>query len=239
MKRVDFFMGRSIVHAVSKRALIPGAVAVFVVSVCTTQCSNASTPKPSADGQPATSNQQPATPPSGPSLIGTPMTPVVSVKELMKYMIDPISDDIFDAVYWDSTKGGVIKHAPKTQDDWDRVMTGAVSLAEGVELLKIPRRWAPPGDENNSSGPHPPELSPAQIQAKLDKDPVLWQAKIQALRNASLEITELAKTKNADQLFVAMKDVDDACEACHLEYWYPGDAAAVEAQKHARVTLPK
>lgn len=167
------------------------------------------------------------------------MTPVVSVKELMQYMIDPISDDIFDAVYWDSTKTGVMKHAPKTKDDWDRVMTGAVSLAEGVELLKIPRRWTPPGDENNSSGPNPPELSPAQIQAKLDKDPVLWQAKIQALRNAALEIAELARKKDADQLFVGMKDVDDACEACHLEYWYPGDAAAVEAQKHARVTLPR
>lgn len=167
------------------------------------------------------------------------MKPVVSVKELMQYMIDPISDNIFDAVYWDSTAGGVNKHAPKTQEDWDRVMTGAVSLAEGIELLKIPRPWTPAGDVNHSTGPNPPELSPDQIQAKLDKDPVLWEAKIQALRNATLEIADVVKKKDADQLFVAMKDVDDACEACHLEYWYPGDAGAVEAQKHARVTLPR
>jgi hypothetical protein len=215
--------------------LIPGAIALFFASVFTTQCSSEQrTPQP-PPGQSAGASQKPA---AG-GLIGDPIKPVVSVKELMQYMIDPISDDIFDAVYWDSTKSGVTKHVPKTQEDWDRVMTGAVSLAEGIELLKIPRPWTPPGDVNNSTGPNPPELSPAQIQAKLDKDPVVWEAKIQALRNATLEIADVAKKKDPDQLFVAMKDVDDACEACHLEYWYPGDAAAVEAQKHARVTVPR
>jgi len=162
------------------------------------------------------------------------------VKELMKYMIDPISDNIFDAVWWDTTeKGVVIKHEPKTQDDWDRVRTGAVSLAEGIELLKVPRPWTPPGDVNNSTGANPPELSPAQIQAKLDKDPVLWEAKIQALRNAALEIVDVAKAKNVDALFGASEDVDEACEGCHLEYWYPGDAAAVREWKNGRVRFDK
>jgi len=157
----------------------------------------------------------------------------------MKYMIDPVADNIFDAVWWDTTNAGVVKHEPKTQDDWDRVRTGAVSLAEGIELLKVPRPWTPPGDVNNSAGPNPPELSPAQIQAKLDKDPVLWEAKIQALRNAALEIVEVAKKKDANALFSASEDVDEACEACHLEYWYPGDAAAVREWKNGKVRFDK
>jgi hypothetical protein len=168
-------------------------------------------------------------------LIGAPIVPVVSVKELMKFMIDPISDDVFDAVWWDQTSGGVVKHEPKTQDDWDRIQTGAVSLAEGIELLKVPRPWTPAGDLNHSTGESPPELSPAQIQAKLDKDPVLWDAKIQALRNAALEVVEVAKKKDVNALFEAGEDIDEACEACHLEYWYPGDAAAVRAWKNGRV----
>jgi hypothetical protein len=166
--------------------------------------------------------------------MGTPMTPVVSVKELMKYMIDPMADNIFDAVWWDSTKAGVVKHEPKTEDDWDRVRTGAVALAEGIQLLKVARRWTPQGDVNNSTGANPPELSPAQMQAKLERDPVLWDAKIQALRNAALEILEIAKKKDVDALFSAGEDVDQACEACHLEYWYPGDAAAVREWKNGK-----
>jgi hypothetical protein len=173
---------------------------------------------------------------TNPSTFG-PMVPVVSVKELMQYMIDPISDDIFDAVWWDTTKNGVVKHQPTTDEDWEKVKTGAISLAEGIFLLKVPRPFAPDGDVNNSLGPNPPELSPIQIKAKLEKDPVLWEAKIQAMRNAALEIVDVVKKKNADELFVASQDIDEACENCHLEYWYPGDAASVEAQKHARVTF--
>jgi hypothetical protein len=145
----------------------------------------------------------------------------VSVKELMENMIDPIADNIFDAVWWDNTAKGVVEHRPTTDEDWEKVKTGAVTIAEGIELLKVPRPWTPPGDVNDSLGPNPPELSPTQIQAKLDKDRVLWIAKIQALRNVSLEVLEIVKKKDANALWQAGGDLDEACEGCHLEYWYP------------------
>ena len=80
---------------------------------------------------------------------------------------------------------------------------GAVTLAEGIYLLKIPRPWTPPGDVNKSTGPNPPELSPTQIQAKVDADPVVWNAKIEALRNVALEVLEIVKKKDVDELFAA------------------------------------
>jgi hypothetical protein len=167
------------------------------------------------------------------------MTPVVSVKELMEHMIDPLADNIFDAVWWDTTKKGVVEHRPQTDEDWAKVKTGAVTLAEGIYLLKVPRPFAPVGDVNNSVGPNPPELSPTEIKAKIDKDPVLWIAKIQALRNVSLEVLEIVKKKDADALWQAGGDLDEACEACHLEYWYPGDKATVLADKKARARFEK
>lgn len=162
------------------------------------------------------------------------MTPVVSVKELMRFDIDPVADLVFDAVTWDISKKGVIAKEPKTDEDWEKVKTGAVSLAENIYLLKIKRPWAPKGDLNHSTGPNPPELSPDQIQAKYDKDPVLWDAKIEALRNAALEVLEIADKRDVKALFEASADVDMACENCHLEYWYPGDRAAVEDDKRQR-----
>src|SRR6185295_11036353 len=87
--------------------------------------------------------------------------PVVSVKELMKYMLDPLADNIFNAVGSTVTKQGIVDVEPKTEEDWDKIRIGAVTLAEGASLLRIRRPFAPPGDENNSSGPNPVELSPA------------------------------------------------------------------------------
>ena len=153
---------------------------------------------------------------------------MVSVKELMRDMIDPASDYIFDAVGIVNSKRGDVETRPKTDADWERIRIGAVTLAEGISLLKVPRPFAPPGDENNSTGPEPEELSPAQIKAKLEADPVLWNAKIEALRNVGLEVLDIVKKKNVKELWDAGENLDQACESCHLIYWYPGDKALLK-----------
>ena len=156
--------------------------------------------------------------------------PTVSVKELMEHLLEPAADYVFDSVSWDSTAKGLVEHRPTTDQDWERIETGAITIAEGVELLKVPRPWTPSGDVNDSLGPNPPELSPLQIQAKLDKDPVLWVAKIQALRNVALEVLDIVKKRDANALWEAGGDLDQACESCHLEYWYFGTPAADSAK---------
>jgi len=157
------------------------------------------------------------------------MKPIVSVKELMRFMIDPASDNIFDAVKIVQTNTGSVERLPKTEEDWEKLRIGAVTLAEGVYLLKVPRPFAPAGDNNdNTTGPDATELTPAQIEAKRAKDPVLWNAKIEALRNVGLEVMEIVKTKKTDELWEASYNLDQACESCHIQYWYPGDKALLE-----------
>jgi hypothetical protein len=156
------------------------------------------------------------------------LKPVVSVKELMRDMIDPASDFVFDSVGTVLTKGKRIEKIPKTDADWDRIRIGAVTMAEGAYLLKIPRPFAPAGDENNSAGPEPAELSPSQITAKLLADPVLWNAKIEALRNVGLEVIDIVKRRDVNELWDAGENLDQACESCHLEYWYPGERALLK-----------
>jgi hypothetical protein len=176
------------------------------------------------------SSKSPASSPPAPAppILWGDMKPVVSVKELMRDMLDPASDNIFDAVKIETTKRGTIEKTPKTDADWDRIRVGAVTIAEGAYLLKVPRPFAPPGDENNSTGPDASELSPAQIKAKLEADPVLWNAKIEALRNVGLEVLDIVKKKNTAELWDASYNLDQACESCHLQYWYPGDPALLE-----------
>jgi hypothetical protein len=202
--------------------LIAFASLLFLAALVWTQCSK---PAPVSDRSAA-------------PLLGD-MKAVVSVKELMANMIDPLADNIFDAVWWENGPQGMSEHRPTTDEDWEKVSVGAVTIAEGIYLLKVPRPFAPAGDVNNSVGPDAPELSPAQIQAKLAKDPVLWNAKIEALRNVALATLDAVKRKDVDALFRAGADLDVACEECHLEYWYPGDRATVLQERKARPTFVK
>jgi hypothetical protein len=203
------------------RACTPLAICagLLALGVLTSACSSPSSTPASASAPP----RAPA-----PELWGD-LKPIVSVKELMRDMLDPASDFIFDSVGTEVTKQGTIERQPKTDADWEKIRFGAVTLAEGVYLLKIPRPFAPPGDENNSTGPDPEELSPAQIKAKLEKDPVLWNAKIEALRNVGLEVMDIVKRKDVKELWDASDNLDHACENCHLEYWYPGELKLLDS----------
>jgi len=175
----------------------------------------------------ACSSPTPAPPPASPQAqeLWGEIQPIVSVKELMRDLIDPASDNVFDAVGTTLAKNHRVEVAPKTERDWDKVRTGAVTMAEGASLLKVPRAFAPAGDLNDSAGPEPVELSPDQTVAKVNADRVLWNAKIEVLRDVCLEVLDIVRKKDVDALWAAEEDLDQACENCHLEYWYPGERA--------------
>ena len=157
------------------------------------------------------------------ALLWGDMKPVVSVKELMRDMLDPVADNIFDAVSIVENKKGVVEVGPKTEEDWERIRIGGVTLAEGAYLLKVPRPFAPPGDLNNSTGPNAVELSPDQITAKVRADPVEWNARIEALRNVGLEAMDIVRRKDVKELWDAADNLEQTCEGCHRSYWYPGE----------------
>jgi hypothetical protein len=191
------------------RQRLSACVGLLVVVVVTQTCSDS---KPNPDPRPAT------------ELWGE-MKAVVSVKELMRDMLDPIADNIFDAVSIVDDKNGTVEKVPKTEEDWERIRIGATTLAEGAYLLKVPRPFAPPGDLNNSTGPGAVELSPDQITAKVKADPVEWNARIEALRNVGLETLDIVRRKDIKELWDASENLEQACENCHRSYWYPGETS--------------
>src|SRR4026207_64572 len=109
---------------------------LFLSAVASQQCTSTAAPAPPAPQ-----------PEPGPTVPG---------KELMENIIDPIADNIFDAVGTDASLKAIVETKPTTDEDWAKVRIGAVTLAEGSNLLKIPRRVAPPGDKNNSTGANAP-----------------------------------------------------------------------------------
>ena len=185
---------------------------------------------------------QPAPAPASNTTSAPPLTPVLTVRELMEHIIDPTADWIFDAAVIDVTAQGVKTTVPKTDDDWLRVERGALLLAEASNLLKMPRAMAPPG----AAGSAPlrpdelaPELSPAEIEAKVNANRDLWNKHADELRTVALASLTVVKARNVEGLFQIGSDIDKACENCHLEFWYPGDKEAVLADQKKKVTYGK
>ena len=58
------------------------------------------------------------------------------------------------------------------------------------------------------------------------------------LRAEAIRIIEMVMARNVDALFDAGSRLDQACENCHLEYWYPGDKKAVLEDERKRATMP-
>jgi hypothetical protein len=212
----------------SARALLALAVGVPLLAQCLlllTQCSSRPAPAPASNTTPA-----PA------------LTPVLSVKELLELIIDPTADWIFDAAVVDVTAKGVKTTVPTTDDDWLRVERGAMLLAEASNLLKMPRAMAPSGAAGSTPlkpGEPTPELSAAEIEAKVNANRDLWNKHADELRTVALASLTVARARNVDGLFQVGSDIDKACENCHLEFWYPGDKEAVLADQKNKVTYGK
>lgn len=176
----------------------------------------------------------PAAPPS------PQFTPVLTVKELMAHVIDPVADWVFDAAVTDITASGITEIVPTTDEDWLKVERGAITLAESANLLKIRRQVAPSGGERvNAPGTPAPELSTQEIQARIDGDLARWEQHADDLRVASLEALAIIRSRQVDGIYKAGTLIDNACEACHLEYWYPGDRSIVEADAKKKATYSK
>src|SRR5215212_8972074 len=159
-----------------RRFLIPFAAALFV-TVCATsfaQCKKAPTEN-------AATNYE---------LIGT-------VKDIMEGIVDPASDVLFDAVATDITASGVNEKRPQTDEEWEHVQSNALMLAEAANLLKMPgRKAANPGDQTKSEGPDAPELTPEEIQAKIDADRGKWLKYANNLQEQARKTLVAAKKKD-------------------------------------------
>jgi hypothetical protein len=170
------------------------------------------------------------TPAAGPKVTTTASFHVVgSVLELMQEIVDPIGDAIFESVSVVITKEGSKDTQPRTDAEWMAVRNNAIILAEAGNLLKIPRPVAPtkPIKGVTPENPGPDDLSPAQVEILLKRDRKAFEAFAQKLTDAALVALKAVDDRNVEGLYEAGDAIDQACENCHLNYWYPGPNSPV------------
>jgi hypothetical protein len=161
-------------------------------------------------------------PPAAPTPVIPAQVPTGTVRDVMKNIVDESSQAIFDSVAITVGVSGTVQKQPTTQEDWDKLERWAFRLAEAPNLLKVPgRRVARPDEEKTSAGPT--ELTPIEIQAKIEANPQLFYSHVDELQKVSMEALTAVRSHNVQALFDVSGKIDAACESCHLEFWYPAE----------------
>ena len=121
-----------------------------------------------------------------------PYKPVADVKQLMKGIVDPSADVVWESVATIFTKAGVEDRRPRSDEEWANVRNHAMMLMEsGNLLMMLPRA----------------------------KDADQWMKMSQALIDTAEVALRAAEGKNVDGLYDIGGKIDEACENCHKKYW--------------------
>jgi cytochrome c556 len=152
-------------------------------------------------------------------------SPVGTVKDVMKGIVDPNAMAIWDSVGSESAANGdLIEKAPKTDAEWAVVEHNALTLAEAANLLFTPgRAMSRPEEADSKSQPDAPELTPVQIEKKIADNRAEWVKHAKNLQATAVKAMAAAKAHDKDGLLEVGEAIDSACESCHVVYWYPDE----------------
>jgi len=147
--------------------------------------------------------------------------PTATIQDIMQSIIDPNIDAVWNSVATISTTAGTIEKSPHTDLEWKEVRQHALVVVEASNLLIMEGRKV--ADAGASTSSHAVELSPAEIQKGIDNHRDAFNQHAQALHDASVEALAAINAKNTEQLVQAGGKIDQACEQCHTQFWYPND----------------
>jgi hypothetical protein len=161
----------------------------------------------------------PTPPPQPPSA-----TSAASIQELMTSIVDPSADALWEAVSSETTANGVKEQQPRTEQEWQAVRNHALVLIEAARLLGVPgRAVTKPGKTLEDA--HVTGISGGpEIQAHIDATSPLFQARAAELGESAQAALAAIEAKDPARLLAAGGKIDQACERCHMVYWYPNAA---------------
>ena len=145
--------------------------------------------------------------------------PTATIEELMRWMVDPPADAMWDAVVITSTPDGLEEQRPETDDEWLALERDAVLLLEAGNLLQMENR--PVADAASVSELPGIDLEPDEIAARIADNPDAWRRSARALHDAGVVMLDAVRARDVDALLEGGDRLDVACENCHSRFWYP------------------
>ncbi len=128
---------------------------------------------------------------AAPAPVADALTPVASVRHIMRGIVDPAATVVFDAVSTTITAAGTEEKAPRTAEEWEAVANSAAALAEAGNLLVMGTR------------------------AVDHQDWVRWS---RDLGTAATVALKAAEARDAAGVFASGEAIYNACDGCHRKY---------------------
>lgn len=122
----------------------------------------------------------------------TPFKPVGSVEDIMHDVVYPHADVLWDSVGTIIDSEGMHEIRPASEEEWERVMQSALTVAEAGNLLMMEGRA---------------------------KDADAWMQHASALIDAATLAMDAAMRRDAEAVFDTGGQVYTACNDCHERYW--------------------
>jgi hypothetical protein len=119
------------------------------------------------------------------------VTPVASVKQIMKGIVAPAATTVFNSVSTTVTTKGTEEKAPETDAEWEEVGNAAAALSESGNLLLMPGRAIDKGE---------------------------WVKMSQAMIEAGKGALRATQAKSPEQVLAAGEAVNTSCDNCHRRY---------------------
>ena len=143
--------------------------------------------------------------------------PAATLKELMGSTVDPAADAIWDSVAVVATRSGVEHREPHNAEEWAALRRQAITLIEACNLIALPGRHAAPEGTQPGLG----ELDPRQIEQKMARQRAVFVSFAKALQVTAQQTLEAIDRRDTAGVMTAGGHIDEACEACHVVFWYP------------------
>jgi hypothetical protein len=150
-------------------------------------------------------------------------TPVASIQELMQALVDPSADALWDSVSSTVTNKGVEDKRPQTPEEWFELKSLAIRLAEAANLLVLEGRPVAHQGHALEDAHVKGILNASDIQKLIDADPGAFAARAKALQAAAVETLKAIEQRDVDKFIETGGKIDEACEGCHRQYWYPNE----------------
>lgn len=161
-------------------------------------------------------------PAAAPAPSASPIKLTAGIQDIMRDMIDPAADFLWESVSTTETAQGVEEKIPRTDEEWAEVRKHALILAESANLLLIEGRHVSREGKQLEDHGTPGNLTAAESEEAIAKDRATFVGFGQALHDVGVQFLKASEERNTQAMMDAGEVMDQVCEGCHLKFWYPG-----------------
>jgi hypothetical protein len=151
--------------------------------------------------------------------------------DFMNNVVMGSADGLWQAVSFDVGPDGKETYAgPTTDAEWDALHKAMQALSDaGTQLQHLPAGFHVQDPSLKYETP-PGDLEPDAVAALIGKESAAWTAHAEVLRVAAAQALKATETRDLKMLSDTSDSLDQICESCHLQFWYPSQAAAAAAE---------